>query len=323
MGADMLSAREKFTEYLNSVPASIQAYEGTNPFWRRICEPASAAHHSVATWEEADRLIQQLSCGSLNYLQQPQTPAEFDSKWRSAMDALASADPGFFERNVTMGFLTEAGLLEYARDLARSARLSPTMLALRHAYYARTVCEHAPSGPLRVLEIGAAGAALKILLAALLGDRIKSYTIVDLPEVLPFAIRNAIEFFPEDDISINSAASARHVFLTADRVDLVQDASYDLILNTHSFQEMDDGVIANYFDVIYRSAAPGAVFFNANWRTAQMTRMNGEPYDNDPRRYPYRDTDEILYFGPCDLHEYGRARGRKAKVECVTSVRRL
>ena len=325
---DHMSARTQFTSYLNGLPQHVSAYDGINPFWRAICENVGAKHHTVQNWEEADDLIHQLSSKSLNFLLDRLSPIQFDEAWANMLAALNNPAPehggkGAAEQALVLAFFAERGISGQMRNIARTSRLAPAMGVLRHAYYAEAIARHAPPGDLHVLEIGGGSGALKFIMRALLGARIASWTDVDLPEVLPFAIRNTIEFFPDDVIAIDSASRAPHVFLSADRTDLIDDKGYNLILNTHSFQEMDDTVISEYFDTIYRAATPGAIFYNTNWRAAQMTRLNGEFYDNNPRAYPYRETDEVLYFGPCDLHEYGRVRGRKAKVECVTSIRRL
>lgn len=166
---------------------------------------------------------------------------------------------------------------------------------------ARDIAAHASSGePVRVLEIGAGGCLLALMLRRLLP--VARYDIIDLPFVMPLgtAILDAVA--PEVAISLpgDSAGEAggegaeirfhladEHLVHSQDHHENrsgaggLADASVDIAVNVTSFGEMEPDQVAAYFDTIARVLRPGGVFICLN-REDKVTRFDDYPWDRLP-----------------------------------------
>ncbi|MEI9963524.1 MAG: hypothetical protein WDM92_01190 [Caulobacteraceae bacterium] len=81
----------------------------------------------------------------------------------------------------------------------------------------------------------------------------------------------------------------------------------EVALNFNSFMEMDEAIRDSYIDQIYRTAAPGALFYNVNRRQKAMTRQDGRKFENNPLLYPYRPSDRILEWQTDECQESCRS----------------
>jgi hypothetical protein len=92
------------------------------------------------------------------------------------------------------------------------------------------------------------------------------------------------------------------IFLTPGQVDLLPDNSFDLFLNTSSFQEMQKKEIQKYFNLIQKLGRNGSFFFNHN-------SVEKIPYDSEKElaslrsqyepvrffEYPFFDNEVLIY----------------------------
>jgi hypothetical protein len=130
-------------------------------------------------------------------------------------------------------------------------------------------------------------------------ERIRSYTIVDLPEILAHAAFTVDRHLPDLELVFDEPGGREGtVTLVADAQagELVSDASASVLLNFNSFMEMDRGARDGYIELIYRAARPGALFFNVNRRQPALPLADGGTWDNNPLLYPYRPTDRVLFW---------------------------
>jgi len=95
--------------------------------------------------------------------------------------------------------------------------------------------------------------------------------LVDLPETLAVSIPFLSSLFPEASMMMPNEIQANGLsenldfaFLTVDQLDLLRDASIDLAINCHSFQEMTHEQIDIYFSLIQRVCREAGLFFTAN-----------------------------------------------------------
>ncbi|TGL73613.1 putative sugar O-methyltransferase [Leptospira levettii] len=119
-----------------------------------------------------------------------------------------------------------------------------------------------------VLEIGAGNGNLtSILFKNFPGI---SLILVDLPEMIPVSFSYLSSVFPDakiilpNEIFKNGPKDYDILLLTTDQIKLIQDRSIDLVINCHSFQEMPNTQITNYFKLIERVIKKGGHFFTAN-----------------------------------------------------------
>ncbi|MCA8960195.1 MAG: putative sugar O-methyltransferase [Planctomycetes bacterium] len=323
-----------------------RGYSGVNPFWSGLLEDVAVDDLDRM---EVDQIAARLSSTPRwNYLMTPEdkhatiiddriidSVTEFVVKARAPKELAEAGDKEGFELAVGLVVLTKLGVLYDALRWHDKLKIHPKLVTLRHSFYfsrVEALIENVlQREKVRVLEIGAGGGTLRTFMKRLLPERVGAYAIVDLPQLIFQSAYSASKFLPREPIRIlgvdDAAAtgSGDDVFATPQFAETVAEkvGPFDLILNTHSFQEMDEGVIAEYFDLIHRHAAPGAVFFNANWQQAQMSRLDGTVFDNDPYRYPYRESDEVLYWGPDPFHEHAGKLGYKGKIRTCLSVRRI
>ena len=111
---------------------------------------------------------------------------------------------------------------------------------------------------LNVLEIGAGSGFLSALF---LKKKNINLTIIDLPETLYHSIPFFYKHFPSMDIVMPNEISFKKlkksngkiIFLLPEQKHLLKKDSFDLVINTLSFQEMTKSEISSYFSLIYKT----------------------------------------------------------------------
>jgi len=284
--------------------------ETVNPFWRgqlanfaeRIVQDGQATIEAVYTlgyWEET--------------LPEGQANAELPA-FREALAAAKAGRPdglgaGQAEHAGALAVLRRSGLMaDYLETLDRLRIVSGMSIARHYVYLRRLMREWA--GPGRMLEIGAGGGHFARL--AISAGLAQHYVIVDLPEMLLNSAGTLIMKAWRAELHLGEApdfsAAGLHVWLLATtEIALVPDRSVDVALNFNSFMEMDEEVRDGYLDQVYRTAKPGALFYNVNRMQRAMTRRDGSTYENNPLLYPYRPTDQVIEWQPDELQQSQRA----------------
>lgn len=334
--------RKKLAKYLSHLQEHIDSYKGVNPFWSGIYAPFQNAYkikynyYWLLMFPEA--LIRKINkVPRASYLIQPVSKEKIVAEWENIMKPVRKyklvGEKKLTEHALSALYLEHAGLLEDAKTYMEEVKIIPHYVGLRHYAYLRQMQPYIEAiiergEKLDVLEIGAGGGLLKFLLMGMFKDSINSYTIIDLPQMLSLSAYGNIKFYPDEPITIientDDIIDSKHIFCPASNVDALRDKKYNLFLNTHSFQEMDDSIIADYFALIYRSAKEGALFFNTNWEQVKMLRLDGSEYCNSPQNYPYREGDEVLFHDEDIFHGYLKKNyGLKPKINTMTSIRIL
>jgi putative sugar O-methyltransferase len=164
--------------------------------------------------------------------------------------------------------------------------------------------------PKRILEIGAGNGNL----LSVMYDNVGGSCIidVDLPETLSHAILYISELYPKAKILMPHEAEGKQfdnydfVFLTPSQIELIENDSVDISINTFSFQEMTHPQIKDYFDLVQRCGKKASLFFTSN-RVEKMPYANlgsNEDCDELPNRfseYPWSETNEVLAYEICSL----------------------
>jgi SAM-dependent methyltransferase len=218
---------------------------------------------------------------------------------RKLIPAGFGLDGDEWEHLRSLDFLDRAGLLADYLDFIAPLRVRSSMSTARHWYYARQLCELTADLPSRldVLEIGAGAGNLAFFLERM--GRVRSYTIVDLPQMLVRAAYELGRRLPDAALAFDEVRgeAGRWSFVSDFRAgELIPGAAFDLALNVNSFMEMDRGTRDGYIDLIYRTARPRALFFNVNRRQHALPLADGGTWDSNPLLYPYRANDEVLIW---------------------------
>ena len=211
-----------------------------------------------------------------------------------------------WEHLCAVAWLQGEGLFEEYLELIGPLRIRSNMPTVRHFAYARVIRQllagHPGDGPFDVLEIGAGGGNLAVLLITM--HLVRTYVIVDLPEMLPGAARQIRDLCPDARVHLDAPFDASagaapgpdvHLVRTGGIADLPA-TRFDLLLNFNSFMEMDRGTRDFYLGEIYRVARDGAIFYNVNRRQPRLPQPDGTAFDNNPLLYPYSARDEILFW---------------------------
>lgn len=132
-----------------------------------------------------------------------------------------------------------------------------------------------PDG-LRVLEIGAGGCLLPLMLRKM--TEISTYTVIDLPFVIPFGFCMSRSFAPEMTVALPNEKAADAVLTFQTNADYeIEPAAYDAAVNVTSFGEMSGEAVEEYFDLIGRGLKPGGVFVCVN-RKEKTTSFEEYPW---------------------------------------------
>jgi hypothetical protein len=200
-------------------------------------------------------------------------------------------------------FLVRRGLLDPCLADLDALGWTSSYGAIRHWWYAHRT-RALLKGPANFLEIGPGGAHIAILLAN--WNLVRSYVLVDLPQMLLNSIDAVEEHLPGSSKTIESI-DAEFSFLQPEEIGLIPSGSIDCALNFNSFSEMDDGVRDRYLAEVYRTAKPGAIFYNVNRRHKAMTRLDGSAFENHPMLYPYQPDDRVLEWEPDEFQQATRS----------------
>jgi hypothetical protein len=305
--------RPELLRYLETLPG-LAGDESMSEFWRRrIARFDELA--GEAPGSEADALERVVGSdygfddlpkgvGSVDrdplFIDSRDVWARIEAAGKVRREALAGIDKDLWEHARVLGFLEREKLLDEYTEFLAPLRIRSSMATARHWYYARLVhglCEqHLGRGRLDVLEIGGGAGNLAYFLSVL--GRVRSYTIVDLPEMLAHSGFTLSRRLPRSSLVFppspaGTARAGEYRFVTPAEAQELPESAFDVALNFNSFMEMDRHVRDAYFDLVYRVGRPGGLFVNVNRRQRVLPLANGETWDNNPLLYPYRD-DEVI-----------------------------
>ena len=148
--------------------------------------------------------------------------------------------------------------------------------------------------PLRVLEIGAGGCLLPMLLAKRIP--ISRYEVIDLPLLMPLGVGMLGHHAPEATIALpnETEGNAWLRYQSADYFDL-EPNSLDVAINVTSFQEMSNAQVRQYFELVSAALRPNGLFLCIN-RDQKMTRFLDYPWDMIPGEILVNDEDPSSEF---------------------------
>ena len=151
-----------------------------------------------------------------------------------------------WEHASALAFLARRGATDEYLALLDRLRVRSSMSVARHFWYASGLRElaeeHAPGRALDVVEIGAGAGNLAVFLETL--SLVRSYVIVDLPELLVHSAYTLTKYLPDADLRFaapdgSARSSTRFSLLTPQQASLLRDDCADLCLNFDSLMEMD------------------------------------------------------------------------------------
>jgi SAM-dependent methyltransferase len=285
-------------------------------FWERQLADfqSTYARIEILTAEELDALV---AAGSYGFQELPETIArpqddptykrvskQIAAVRKAAKKATAGAfrwDKGEWEHLRALDFLRRRELEEEYLAFITPLRLRSNMSTARHWYYARQIIDLLERAglipPVDILEIGAGAGNLAYFLTTM--GAVRSYTIVDLPQMLVHSAYTLQRRLPGLDMTFGEHDGHRggYLFVPDFRAsELIGDDSFDLALNLNSFMEMDRDARDRYIEQIYRSTRSGGLFYNVNRRQPELPLRDGRTWDNNPLLYPYRHDDEVLVW---------------------------
>lgn len=231
------------------------------------------------------------------------------------------------EHLCSLFFLRRKGLLDEYLEFADSQGFVSSMPMVRHWWYYKKIKPLMSSASKRVLEIGAGSGFFASLVMSGI-DWHGSYFIVDLPEMLLNSAVNLTSKFPNSVAHLNSAQSTGDPsihFLETSNIELIESSSIDAALNFNSLMEMQESTRDYYIRQIYRVCKPGAIFYNVNRMQRNMANSDGSLYENNPLRYPYEKSDQIIEWEPDEFQQDYRSRFAYGATEsfAISSVRRV
>jgi hypothetical protein len=308
--------RPELAEYLRVLPR-LAGDASMSEFWRRQLSTFAELYERSPTLdaESVERLVDSSGYGfealPAEVAEPAQDPFYLDSvealgvARAAAKDrkrALAGTDKEIWEHARALGFLEHEGLSDdYLRFLS-PLRIRSTMSTARHWYYAtlvdRLIEEHRGPGPVDILEIGGGAGNLAYFLTVL--GRVRSFTIVDLPELILHSGFTLGSRLPQAKLVFppsrwEGPRTGQYRFATPEEAHALPDEAFDVALNFNSFMEMDRQVRDGYFDLIYRVSRPDALFVNVNRRQRALPLDGGGAWDNNPLLYPYRDDETVVW----------------------------
>ncbi len=282
-----------------------------NPFWsnqlRRLGKAVARNGDHLTLRQVRDALgynASPLPEGVLTNRRRPDWP-----ELMRAVQAGEMTGPGNVVEHIgALSFLQRMEVFEEYLAWVDGLQLMSAMDLARHYWYGRKLvrARGKDAGPTPCLEIGSGSGQFACRLVEL--GMVSHYVMVDLPEMLLNAMLLVRERAPTAEVRYGETPDFDRdgpVFwmLETSQIRQVPDRSIGAALNFYSFMEMDDEVRDFYIGEIYRTAAPRCVFYNVNRRQAKMTRRNGAVFENNPLRYPYRDSDEIVEWEPDDFQQ--------------------
>ena len=229
-------------------------YNAENESWMNVlvnnCTSETILHRLVPRWSE-------LSVGIVNKRRQG-FYQHFNDNHKQFLE---SSMPSVFD-----------SFSDY--DIAKAARLAFGINSLFDSSVA-------DNDDLRILEIGAGGCLLCVLLHEIIP--IKSYDIIDLPEMIPTGFLIAKHF--DDSLRIQlpgeSIDDPQIRFFIPGKYD-PENVEIDLGINITSFQEMSDHIVSSYFTLLSRAVRPDGLLFCVN-RLRKQTNFVEYPWEDNWR----------------------------------------
>lgn len=194
----------------------------------------------------------------------------------------------------------EEGFQSYWDSYSQKVLIEKSYSSVRIAYYMFELSKHIKlnNKKLNILEIGAGAANLAFSILSTATEC--AYVIIDLPEVGSVAkkifskhkeiqIHNDIASFEADQ------SSKKILWITPDEIDQINHMSFDVMLNTESFAEMQLSVALEYCKLASKFLRQSGIFLNVN-------RIARDPNENDKRKVYsspvlYNPTDlELIYY---------------------------
>lgn len=318
--------------YLAELPELSAAYE-PSVFWKlqleKLKERAASENRSLFRPEDLEEIVQMGSYAFQDL--DPGVPMKADGDYREGLKKVKEirgvlrglgADSlgitkGQWEHSSSLLFLAARKLLPEYESFIGPLGIRSSMSTVRHFIYKRELGalldDHVSPEPVNILEVGGGAGCLALYLTV--EGRVRTYTIIDLPEMLVHSAYTIQKYLPEADIVFNeppgsgSAGEApRFHFIAAQFAESAPSDFYDLGLNFNSFMEMDGPTRDDYIRLIYRAARPGALFFNVNRRQRALPQSDGSAFDNNPLLYPYRPDDRILRWEEDVVQQATRGR---------------
>lgn len=311
---------DRIDSMLHGTDLSWLATDSTiSEFWKR--QVADAKQKALQNKAPQDLRVADV-VGYLGYGFEPLPPGiqiEEDASLQRVLDAWqkvqpmlrrsGSKVPGFtldeWEHLSSIAWLKDENLYDEYIDFLRPFTVKSSMSTVRHYYRTRIIerlcADRLGRQNLDVLEIGAGAGNL----AAFLLSRhlVRTYVIVDLPEMLLNAAVSLRQYCPRATIHFDEIPAAppvdgrQHIYLLRTRrIEELGSGQLDLLLNFNSFMEMDRATRDLYIREIYRTARDGAIFYNVNRRQAKLPQPDGSIFDNNPLLYPYAGEGGILFW---------------------------
>ena len=257
------------------IPASQTLWRRLQTFWERTPEPEDVAAH----WRNRTRNFLYLYSRSQScllaagYFNAPYVSREADIRSSPLRyGPLRKQQNDLFEAFCTrMGPLIRSwypllpSMVDF-HDLAKNLDIARSIAAL----FSEDL------QPLRVLEIGAGGCLLPLMLRQLVP--IQSYDVIDLPILIPLG--TAMLGFLARDVGIelpgedNPDAWLRYQTSGFHRL---AKQSQDIVINITSFQEMSEHQVEAYFRLAAQSLKSGGLFVCVN-RSEKATQFEAYPW---------------------------------------------
>ena len=161
-----------------------------------------------------------------------------------------------------------------------------TLNGLRHAIYALEIGQLVDlkrPDHLFIVEIGAGYGNLARILTSLRSCRAVTYIIVDIPPMLPLVTYFLSHAVPgariglDDDLPVDSSLEAdtlsrfSHVILPNWDIRRLATGLADVVINTASLAEMEEGTVNTYLGHVQRLIRTGGVFFTVNRRVGRSS----------------------------------------------------
>ncbi len=285
-----------------------------NPFWRRLLEPLGT------TLETGERITPDLLNKVLGYGAVPLAAGTSNRDlrdWPRLLRAAQTRDLAGLAKQTEhagmLAYLNDKGVLDEYVDYVDRLRLVSNLNTGRLFWYRRRLLKvlrkTGRQRPQPFLEIGAGSG----MFAAMMADAgvVSHYVMVDLPEMLLNAMLFSARWLPDMPLRFGDTpdltGEPAFWFLETDQIRQVPDGAIAVAINFNSFMEMDPEVRDFYIGEVYRTAEPGAVFYNVNRRQMRMTRRDGAAFDSNPLLYPYQSSDRIVEWEPDECQQSCRS----------------
>jgi hypothetical protein len=160
--------------------------------------------------------------------------------------------------------------------------------------------------------IGDGYGAFALLAKAFLPDA--SFILVDLGKTLTMQAFGLEKAFPEEGHTLvegeGDLQKDGFVYCRAEQADFLRAATVDTAVNIASMQEMDPGVVANYFSILRECLTGNAFFYCCNRMEKQMPDGTWSRFND----YPWDEEDAVLVDEPCPWHRYFLTPDPKGRV---------